>query len=56
MKPKRDEKTGRHIKGQKEHKTKRGQVLSIKHFQKLSQIVGITGSSYHKLQKIGKIT
>jgi hypothetical protein len=24
MKPKRDEKTGRHIKGQKEHKTKRG--------------------------------
>jgi hypothetical protein len=24
MKPKKDEKTGRHIKGQKEHKTKRG--------------------------------
>jgi hypothetical protein len=24
MKPKRDEKTGRHIKGQKEHKIKRG--------------------------------
>jgi hypothetical protein len=53
MKPKKDEKTGRHIKGQKEHKTKRGHgsgtlIANLQALLSIAKSLGI----FHSLRSL----